>query len=206
MNVLVHDIPSTVGFFVKSVLRSQGHRAAASESPEDAARKLDTALFDALVFGPAGLSRDLADFIQREFPRMPVVLAGVPVAVEASGQVAEVLPAPLSACRLAGAFRRLARRREERLRELPAEIAAEGLAIACRLADLTSETLVLAGESDEFHRYFGASPVRVRALVGGSSLEGPVSANETDLARRRRRVGVRLEAGSARDVLLKLLK
>jgi hypothetical protein len=206
MNVLVHDIPSTVAFFVRSVLRSHGHRVALSEGAEDAAFKLDTAIFDAVVFGPQGPSRQLADFVQRQFPQMPVVLAGVPVEVEPAGQVAAVLPAPLSARRLEIAFRRLQRRREDLLRSLPVEVAAEGLAIACGLADLTPDTLVLAGDSDEFHRYFGAGPARVRAVVGGSPLEGPVAANETDPTRRRRRVDVRLEEGSAREVLKKLLR
>jgi hypothetical protein len=206
MNVLVYEAPSAVAHFVRSVLRARRHRVSISEDAEDAVRKLQTALFDAAVFGPSGAPEALADFIQRELPQMPVVLAGVAAAVPAEGQVAAVLPAPLSAERLLAAFRRLERRRALRLSGLPVQLAGEGVAIACRLADLTAESLVLAGESDEFHRYFGAGPRRVDAWVDGTAVSGDVASVDTDPVRRERRVGVRLEAAGARDLLVKLLR
>jgi len=206
MNVLVFDAPASVVHFVRSVLRARGHRVSTSEDPEDAARKLDTALFDAAVFGPSGAPESLADLVQREFPQLPVVLAGVSVAVPVQGQVAGVLPAPLSADRLLAAFRRLERDREGRIASLPVRIAAEGVDIACRLADLTPETMVLAGESDEFHRHFVTGPSRVRAHVAGTAVAGDVASVDKDTLRRECRVDVRLEKHSARQLLVKLLK
>ena len=206
MNVLVFDAPVSVAHVVKSLLLSRGHRAAVCSDPEEAARMLSTALFDALVIGPAGAPEAFAEFVQDELPQLPIVLAGVPVDVPPAGQIAAVLPAPLSARRLLAAFARLERERAERFRRLPVAIAADGLAIACRLADLTPETMLLCGESDEFHRYFQASPGRVEALVAGTPLAGEVTRTEVESPLRLRRVALRLEGERAREVLASLLK
>ncbi|HYF00107.1 MAG TPA: hypothetical protein VEJ18_14400 [Planctomycetota bacterium] len=206
MNVLVYDAPVSIAHLVKSLLLSRGHRAAVSSDPEEAARMLSTTLFDALVIGPAGAPEAFAEFVQDEFPQMPVLLAGVPVAVAPAGQIAAVLPAPLSARRLLAAFARLERERADRLRRLPVAIASEGLSIACRLADLTPETMLLCGESDEFHRYFQAGPARVEALVAGTPLAGEITRTEVDAPLRLRHVALRLEGERAREVLATLLK
>jgi len=206
MNVLVYDSPITIAHFMKALLRSQNHRVAFASDAGEAALKLDTAIFDALVIGPAGAPRELADHVQREFPQLPVVLAGTAAAPEPAGQVAAVLPAPLSAQKTLSTFLRLDREREKRIRRLPVEVAAEGLSIACSLADLTAESMLIAGESDEFHRYFGASPLRVRALIDGTAVAGDVTLNANPLPQRIRRVSVRLEGEGARPVLARLLK
>jgi hypothetical protein len=207
MNVLVFDASASVAHLATSVLRGLGHRAAAAQDADDARRKLDTALFDSLVFGPGGAPDELVLFLESEFPRMPVVLAGMPAAAEPAGQVVEVLPAPLETRRLAAAFRRLERRRRDRVSSLPAQLASDaGLSIVCRLAEMTPDTMVLCGESDEFHRYFEASPARAQALVAGLLLAGDVASNETDVARVTRRVSLRLPEGAARPVLAGLLK
>ena len=206
MNVLVFDAPVAIAHVAKSLLLSRGHRAAISSDAEEAARMLSTTLFDALVIGPGGAPEAFAEFIQEEVPQLPILLAGVPVDVPPAGQIAAVLPAPLSARRFLGAFARLERERAERLRRLPVAIAADGLAIACRLADLTPETMLLCGESDEFHRYFQASPARVEALVAGTPLAGEVTKTEVEAPLRLRRVALRLEGEAAREVLSALLK
>lgn len=207
MNVLVYDAPASVAHLVRALLRSLGHRVSLAADAEDATLKLRTALFDAVVLGPAGAPEALAALLEGELSGTPVVLAGVPVAVPPAGQVAAVLPAPLSPLRLAETFRRLERAREERVRKLPVELeAGEGLTIACRLAALSAETMVLAGESDEFHRYFEGSPRHVRARVAGRPLAGDVQAVETDAARRLRRVAVRVPPEGAREVLSGLLR
>jgi CheY-like chemotaxis protein len=206
MNVLVYDSPITVAHFIRALLLPQNHRVAFATDATEAALKLETALFDALVIGPAGAPQELADHVQREFPQLPVVLAGTARAAEAMGQVAAVLPAPLSAQKTLSTFVRLDRARENRIRQLPVEVSAEGLAIACRLADLTPETMLLAGESDEFHRYFGGGPRRIQALVAGTPVVGDVAWNENNVPHRLRRVGVRLEGSGARAVLAGLLK
>ncbi len=207
MNVLVFDARSSVAHFVKSVLLAMRHRVAVSTDAEDAIRKLRTSLIDALVIGPEGAPRELADFVEGEVPRMPIVLAGAAVEIAAGGPVAAVLAAPLSAARLAAAFRRLEFLRRKRISEIPVEIAADGVSIACRLADLTPETLVLAGESDEFHRWLDGAPQRVEARLSGAPLAGTVTPEETSPPYGRlKRVLVTLEGDAARETLAKLLK
>lgn len=206
MNVLVFEPRTQLAPFIRSVLRAAGHRVAVSQDPVEAALKLDTGLFDALVFGPAGAPQDLAEHIQAEFPRLPIVLAGVPEGAPASGQVVAVLPAPLSSTSLVKAFRSIGRRWRERLGELPVEVAADGLSIACRLADLSPGMMVIAGESDEFHRHFSGATGRVSARVGDLPVDGEVAGTETDIPRRLRRVNLKLEETSGRELLVRLLK
>ncbi|HEX7900427.1 MAG TPA: hypothetical protein VF950_21845 [Planctomycetota bacterium] len=207
MNVLIFDSPVSVAHVARSILLSRGHRAAVASDAEAAARMLTTSLFDVLIIGPGGAPEEFANFIQDEFPQLPIVLAGVPVAVPPGGQIAAVLPAPLSARKLVGAFIRLEREREARVRGIPVQIAGDGLAIACRLADLTPESMLLCGESDEFNRYFEASPARVDALVAGRPLSGQVVETDLDTGHvRLLRVAVKLEGESARDILAGLLK
>ncbi len=206
MNVLVYDSPVSISRLVRSLLRSQGHRVSISSEPVESVEKLSTTLFDAMVIGPAGAPIELAEFLEQEYPNLPVILAGVEVAVPAAGQVAAVIPAPLSARRLLAAFAKLDRKRREQIGSLPVRLAAEGLSISCRLADLTMETMALAGESDEFQNYFGASPRRVEALVSGILLGGDVTSIDTDLPRHVRQVDVRLDGSQAREILASLLK
>ena len=206
MNVLVYDSPVSIARLVRSLLKSRGHRVSISYEPMEAVEKLSTSLLDAMVIGPAGAPRELAEYLEQEVPNLPVVLAGVEVAVPAAGQVAAVFPAPLSGRRLLAAFAKLDRRRREQIRSLPVRVAAGGLSIRCRLADLTMESMALAGESDEFQSYFGGSPLRVEALVSGVLLGGDVTSIDTDLPRHVRQVDVKLGGSQAREILASLLK
>ncbi len=208
MNVLIYDAPKSVCHLVKSLLLTQRHRAAISVEPEDAILKLETGLFDILVFGPAGAPAEMAEHIEREFPNLPIVLAGVPVQVPCMGQIAAVIPSPISAQRLINAFIRIDRWRLQRLRQLPCQLAGgDGVSVLCRLADLSSDSLVVAGEADEFLRHFGSSmPRRIEARVGDTLLAGEVTREETDSVQRLRRVAVRLEGDRAREILIRLLK
>jgi hypothetical protein len=206
MNVLIFDSLLSVAHLTRSLLLARGHRAAAVADPEEAARMLTTSLFDALVIGPGGAPEEFADFVQSEYPQLPIVLAGVPVSVPPVGQIAAVLPAPLSARKLIGAFIRLERRREERVRSLPVALAADGLSVACRLADLRPDAMLLCGESDDFHRYFEAPRPRVEAVVAGLPLAGEVVESAVEGPLRLRRVAVKLEGEAARDILVSLLK
>ncbi len=206
MNVLVFDAPVCVAHVVKSLLLARGHRAAVVGDAEEAARMLTTSLFDALVIGPCGAPEEFANFVQDEFPQLPIVLAGVPVAIPPGGQITAVLPAPLSARRFVSAFLRLERERFDRVRRLPVQIAAEGVSIACRLADLTADSMQICGESDEFNRYFDASPARLEAVVAGTPLAGEITASELEGPLRIRRVAVKLDGDRAREILVQLLK
>ena len=206
MNVLIYDSPLSIARFVRSVLRAQDHRVSISDKPVDARSKLETSLFDALVIGPSGAPREIAEFLEIEFPALPVILAGVEVAVPAAGQVAAVFPAPLSARRLAAAFARLDRQRHDQIRTLPTRLAVEGISISCTLADLTLDTMALAGESDQFQRYFESAPRRVEAIVSGIALGGEVASIQNDFPRHVRQVQVKLDGSGARDILAALLK
>ena len=207
MNVLIFDAPVCVAHVVKSLLLARGHRAALAADADEATRMLTTSLFDALVIGPCGAPEAFADFVQTEFPSLPIVLAGVPVAVPPVGQIAAVLPAPLSARKLVCAVVRLERERQDRVARLPVQLATDGVGIACRLAELTTDTMLLCGESDEFHRYFDETPrPRLEAVVAGTPLCGEVTASEIEGPQRLRRIAVKLEGDRARDVLVQLLK
>ena len=208
MNILIYDAPKTVCHLVKSLLLTQKHRAAISTEPEDAILKLETGIFDILVFGPAGAPAEMAEHIEREFPNLPVVLAGVPQVVPCLGQVAAVLPAPISAQRLVNAFIRIDRWRQNRLRQLPCQVAnGDGAAVLCRLADLTPESIVIAGESEEFLRHFGSDmPRRLETRVGDTVLSGEVTRDETDTVQRQRRVALKIEGTTARGILLQMLR
>ena len=208
MNVLIYDAPMSVCHLVKSLLLTQRHRAAISTEPEDAILKLETGLFDILVFGPAGAPAEMAEHVEREFPNLPVVLAGVPVQVPCAGQVAAVLPSPISAQRLVNAFVRIDRWRQQRLQKLPCQLAGQdGVSVLCRLADLSIDSFVVAGEADDFTRHFGSSmPRRIEARVGDTMLSGEVTREETDSVQRLRRVAVKLDGQNAREILISLLK
>jgi len=208
MNVLIYDAPRTVCHLVKSLLLTQRHRAAISVEPEDAILKLETGLFDILVFGPGGAPAEMAEHVETEYPNLPVVLAGVPVQVPCAGQVAAVIPSPISAQRLINAFIRIDRWRQQRLRQLPCQLAGQdGVSVLCRLADLSMDSLVVAGEADEFTRHFGsAMPRRIEALIGTTLLSGEVTRDENDSVTRLRRVAVKIEGDGARGILMGLLK
>lgn len=206
MNVLVFDAPGGIARLVQSLLRSQGHRISVSSDSEDATRKISTDLFDAVVIGPAGDPRKLAEWLVRDFAQLPIVLAGAPAALVSAGRIAASLEAPLSARRLLSTFHALEGRRRSRLEKLPAQFASDGVSIACRLADLTPERMVLAGESEQFHRWTAGAPRHVEALIRGTALAGEVDAVENDFPNRIHRVGVRLEGDRARFLLAELLK
>lgn len=206
MNVIIYDAPPGISRLIASLVRAAGHRVSATADAEDARLKIATTLFDAVVLGPSGAPRELADFIETEFPRLPVILAGVPVEIPAAGQVAAVLPAPLSAERLASVLRRLDHLRRERLSKLPVALDGEGVSISCRLADLAEDTMVLAGETDEFQRYFGSGPRRVKVSVLGVPVDGEVARADRGEFLRIRRVDVRLEPARARELFSLLRK
>ena len=137
---------------------------------------------------------------------MPVILAGT-VNTESASKIPleSVLDAPLSARRLISAVRRMEANRRSRIEKMPAEVAEENLSIACRLADLTANTLVLCGESDEFRRWVGTSPARVQALIAGTPLQGDVTSTGTSRFQHTPQVGIRLRDGAARPLLAQLL-
>ena len=205
MNLLVFDAPPTAASLIKSILIAQRYLVTVSIELDDAIRKISTALIDGLIIGPSGVPGELADFLARECPGMPVILAGTTGKTDPAVSLETVLAAPLSARRLISAVRRMEANRRSRIERLPAEVAEENLSIACRLADLTADTLVLCGESDEFRHWAGASPARVQALVAGTLLQGDVTSTETTRFQRVPRVGVRLREGAARPLLARLL-
>ena len=97
---------------------------------------------------------------------------------------------------------------DNRLRQIPCQLAGQdGVSVLCRLADLSAESFVVAGEQDDFLRHFGSSmPRRIEARVGDTLLAGEVTREEIDTVQRLRRVAVKIDGDRAREVLVKLLK
>lgn len=205
MNILIYDPPPGIGHFAASVLRGHGHRVALTSDAEEARRRIDTGLFDVLILGPSGAPEDLAAFLEHECPGLPIILAGVPAEQRPAGQLAAILAAPLSAERLISAVRRLEHRRNQRLCRFPVSVQAEGLSLSCRLADLDGNTIVLAGESDEFHRHFGGGPRRVRISVLSLPLDGEAAPTEGGPGQECR-LRIRLDPDPARELVTRLRK
>ncbi|MFN3486751.1 MAG: hypothetical protein ACK44W_14890, partial [Planctomycetota bacterium] len=71
MNVLVYDVAGAVARLVRAILRSLGHRVSLAADEQDAATKLCTSLFDAVVLGPAGAPENLARLLENELSAIP---------------------------------------------------------------------------------------------------------------------------------------
>ncbi|MBI4565101.1 MAG: hypothetical protein HY716_10460 [Planctomycetes bacterium] len=110
MNLLVYDHPPSVGRLLRSVLTGLRYRVSLSETPEDAIRKLDTGLFDALILGVDGAPTMLADHLESEWPTLPILLAGVAKPVPREDPIVAVLPRPLRITELYRSLRELERR------------------------------------------------------------------------------------------------
>ena len=95
MNFLVHDDPPAVGRLVRSALAGRKHRVSVAESAGETRRKLETGLFDALVIGAGGAPRGLAEFLEAEWPELPLVLAGVERDIPCAGPIVAVLSRPI---------------------------------------------------------------------------------------------------------------
>ncbi|HTF56293.1 MAG TPA: hypothetical protein VK661_03420 [Planctomycetota bacterium] len=154
MNILVYDDPRTLGHLVRAALAGRRHRASIACSAEEARRKLETGLFDALVIGPSGAPRELADLLESDWPDLPLVLAGVERAVPCAGPIAAVLTKPIHLQALRAAVRALEARIPAKASEIEAELVAAGVRIPGRLVgrgrgsllfEPASETAIAAG-------------------------------------------------------------
>src|SRR5262245_14720175 len=105
LNVLVFDWDGSIGPLVRAALATGGRRVSLESNPQSARVKLETALFDTLVIGPSGMPQELAEYVETEWPAMPVVLAGVDHELPPQGRVVAVLSRPLSVERLTAAVR-----------------------------------------------------------------------------------------------------
>ncbi|HZN61025.1 MAG TPA: hypothetical protein VFC90_01340 [Planctomycetota bacterium] len=164
MNILVHDDPPAVGRLVRSALAGRHHRASIAASADEARLKLDTGLFDALVIGAGGASREIADLLESEWPDLPLVLAGVERDVPCAGPIVAVLTRPIRLEALRAAVRALEARLPAKGSDIEAVLVASGVPIPGRvvargraslLFEPSSETS-LAGSSRVTMRRAGA--------------------------------------------------
>ncbi|HEU4334076.1 MAG TPA: hypothetical protein VFT32_06225 [Candidatus Eisenbacteria bacterium] len=167
MNILVHDDPPAVGRLVRAALAGRSHRASIAASADEARRKLDTGLFDALVIGAGGASREIAELLESEWPDLPLVLAGVERDVPIGGPIVAVLTRPIRFDALRAAVRALEARFPAKGSGIEAVLVAAGVPIPGRVVARGRASLL----------FEPASPARVEpGLVtvrgGGSDLDG----------------------------------
>lgn len=122
MNILVHDDPPAVGRLVRAALSGRSHRASIAGSAEEARRKLETGLFDALVIGAGGASREIAELLESEWPDLPLILAGVEREIACAGPIVAVLTRPIRLDALRSAVRALEARIPAARADLEAEL------------------------------------------------------------------------------------
>lgn len=167
MNILVHDDPPAVGRLVRAALAGRNHRASIAGSADEARRKLETGLFDALVIGAGGASRDIAELLESEWPDLPLILAGVERDVPCAGPIVAVLTRPIRLEELRAAVRALeARIPATKASHLQAELIAAGIHIPGRVVARGRHSLL-------FEPNNGAGPVdasRLTVRCGGSDL------------------------------------
>jgi len=160
MNILVHDDPPAVGRLVRAALAGWTHRASIAASAEEARRKLDTGLFDALVIGAGGASREIAEFLESEWPDLPLVLAGVERDVPLAGPIAAVLTRPIRLDDLRAAVRALEARIPSKGAAIEAELVAAGVPIRGRVVSRVRASLLF--EPSTQARIVASSRVSVR--------------------------------------------
>jgi CheY-like chemotaxis protein len=197
MNILVHDDPPAVGRLVRAALAGRRHRASLAASPDEALRKLETGLFDALVIGAGGASRELADRIESDWPELPIVLAGVERAVPFADPIVAVLPAPLRLEGLRAAIRALEARVSPAAPDIEAVLVAAGVSIPGRVVARHSGSLLFEPASD-------VAPVggaRVTVRCGGSDLEADLVFADAAPSGGARVVAVRVGDAAAVDRL-----
>jgi hypothetical protein len=133
MNILVHDDPPAVGRLVRAALSGRSHRASIAASADEARRKLETGLFDALVIGAGGASREIAELLESEWPELPLILAGVEREIACAGPIVAVLTRPIRLEALRSAVRALEARVPAPRQDVEAELVSDGLRIPGRV-------------------------------------------------------------------------
>ena len=204
MNILVFDDRNAITHVVRAALAGGRHRVSISTTAEDARLKVDTALFDALVIGPGGAPRELADHVEKEWPALPLVLAGVSGDVPVADPIVAVLKAPLRIEALIGAVRKLESREaagRRKIYDMPLDVIAGERRLRCRVVLAGKETLLLERlqvEGEEPGDLRGERFVSLSRF--GETVESAVAFAEHS-PRGLKYLGVRLDGDSARRVL-----
>ncbi|MCI0340614.1 MAG: PilZ domain-containing protein [Planctomycetales bacterium] len=191
LNVLVADLTQTSGYYLRSVLRSAGHRASLAFTREGAMAKVSTGLFDVVIADVdvarpegSGLLREVAELC----PGLPLVLATEwatpPAPLET--EVFCVLEKPLRIARIADMLDRAAdhlrglsekRRHLRRVVDLSIEIVLGAERLRARATNLSlGGVQVEAPGAGEAWRRIGRSgaPVQARLRLGdGAALDLP---------------------------------
>jgi DNA-binding response OmpR family regulator len=146
MNILAFDWGRSLNALVRAALRGCGHRVSTESDPAAARLKIDTALFDVLVVGPGGMPSELADYIDAEWPMLPVILAGMEAEVPPAGPVVAVLAKPLCIEQLLAALRKIERRAAADARksyDMPVDVIAGEQRLACRVVRVARGSVML---------------------------------------------------------------
>jgi len=167
MNILVYDDPRTLGHLVRSALAGRRHRASIAITVDEARLKLETGLFDALVIGPCGASRELADLLESDWPELPLVLAGVEREVPCAGPIAAVLTRPIHLEALRRAVRALEARVSTPSSDVEAELVMAGVPVPGRLVGRGRGSFLFEPSSDAAL----ADGTRVTVRCAGTDLD-----------------------------------
>jgi hypothetical protein len=204
MNILVYDDRNAIATVVRAALAGRRHRVSTSSDPDDASLKLETGLFDALVIGPGGAPRDLADYIEAEWPAMPIILAGMACEVPVADPIVAVLRAPLRIDDLAGAVRKLENKEaadRRKMFDMPIDVIAGERRLACRVVISGRDSLFLERLAAE-----GEPPVDLRDARAvtlerlGQAVQGQLAFADHS-AVGVKYLGVRLNLEAARSLL-----
>lgn len=195
MNLLAFDWDGSVAPLVRAALAGGRHRVSCESDPDRARLKLDTALFDALLIGPAGMPQALAEYVDAEWPGMPILVAGVERELPPSGRVAAVLARPISVERLAIAVQRVERRLQAQAGstyDMPVDLIAGEQRLACRLIRNNGRSILLEWPGGEA----GHEPAEAPAVEGPLAIMRGERRFEGDVAFRERRwLAVRVGSG-----------
>jgi CheY-like chemotaxis protein len=197
MNILVHDDPPAVGRLVRAALSGRRHRASIAASADEARRKLETGLFDALVIGAGGASREIAEFLESEWPDLPIVLAGVEHEVPVGGPIVAVLTRPLRLESLRAAVRALEGRVPAFASDVQAELIAGDRRVLARLIGRGPSSLLFEPATEAA---FDAGPLTVRC--GGADAEADLVFADDAPRGGARYVAVRVGDASALERIL----
>ena len=199
MNFLIYDEPRALSELVRSVIVSSGHRVSISSEPRDAILRLDTGLFDAVVVGPGGTHREVADYLNEEMLHLPVILLGRDEATPGMDRIHAVLASPLNLGAFVAAVRRIESVEESGVSGVPVSIRFEDGTLGCTADRVTRRGMILepSGSREEFHGFFAPAHGREFTAVFGEERDnvfsGRVKYVERGPALRVRLVGVTFE-------------
>ena len=216
VNVLIFDALQCSAFLVKSILLGQNHRVSITSDLGDACRRVETGLFDMILFDAAAPGDDLVRLVDRVHDLIPdapiVALRGEEAAAPwRSHRIFAELVKPvrigkvLDVARQAQAYLALAENRKWSRREVHFPVEVMGVAhpqITCRASNISMGGILLESSGSEyavlhgFHDFFDqerSHPLMIAFRVNGEEvveLQSRVAFSEFTSDRLIRHVGM----------------